>query len=182
MTTKMTCTLCHTEVLVFPALVQHRPKDAAFSMEIYVEFPVQWTLHYATQHPEEFEEMVQRCAEANRTIDAMPRDVDGTFLPNGVEVGARYRELAAEQQKESSVTPERMAEIKGDPPDLNHDLAVELNRVERERDAALAERDEARSIAILMRRWAGTPATKALVDRNLELQQVPHWLIDDREN
>lgn len=61
-------------------------------------------------------------------------------------------------------------------------LAAKLLRVEHQRDAALAERDEARSIAILMRRWAGTPATKALVDRNLELDQVPHWLIDDSKD
>ena len=101
--------------------------------------------------------------------------------------GIDWEPVPADEQKEKTMlTPDRIAEInlqaKGDPMALAEALTAELNQTERERDVALAERDEARQIAILMRRWAGTPATRELVDRNLELQQVPHWLIDDTKD
>lgn len=88
MVSKVMCPDCGIVELALPEL---RWRGDA----VYVGFPVQWTLHIATEHPDSFEKLVERCVATNRRIDALPRDVDGTLLAQGVEVGSRYRELAA---------------------------------------------------------------------------------------
>lgn len=96
MKTKMMCPHCSALELFLPDMLK-RSDHGSFATAVYIKFPVQWTLHVATEHPDAFEEIVERCVQANRTIDAMPRDVDGTLLPQGAEVGASYRALAAPQ-------------------------------------------------------------------------------------
>lgn len=96
MSGEIMCPHCSGMQLFLPETIT-RSDVGPFSTAVYVKFPVQWTLHVATEHPDAFEGLVQRCVEANRRIDAMPRDVDGSLLPQGAEVGATYRELAAPQ-------------------------------------------------------------------------------------
>lgn len=92
---KIMCPHCSAMQLFLPDMLERSDSGSPFSTAVYVKFPVEWTLHVAVEHPAAFEEIVQRCVEANHGIRAMPRDVDGTLLARGAEVGASYRELAA---------------------------------------------------------------------------------------